>query len=612
MLHRFSQTYPPTGATDGLSTQRALGQFELGVWEVVFREAIQNSWDARQPGSKQIHFGIAAQELSAERKSLVRESFFRDLPDSLGELRDSLDSETPINLLTIWDTGTRGLGGPLRADLASPLGQRTDFVDFVFNSGRRTDRELGGGTYGFGKGVFYKVSAFNTCIIYSQTEVDTKIESRLIVLSLGESFRGNDGKRYTGRHWWGGSVIENAVLPLVGQEARELGLALGIAPESEFETGTSIAILQPVLGPDGLDETIDILLEASYTWAWPHMLENQEGPSILFSFSVNGVQRQMEHPKSRTDLAPFIELYDYLISYRASGKFDSKSPFDRLHRIAIRGTPSHTGDLAARISPRDHSTFQEREHEGRVALIRSSRMVVKYHQVAEKSLERVQYGVFVAADDLAVEKIFADSEPVAHDDWKPEPNRGSSSKPVRHTLRDIATVFKIVPSNILVGDSGHQQGMETLSRIFGAILAGSIGTGAELRPRRRPDRGSGDSSLRIRVNSLVGLGWDAQNGVSAIFEIKLLGQVPEASNSSLRLKGVPRVVLESGVLEDPSLSAEISGLSVIRWLDVNGDELQRGPVLELKIPEDYNRSLRIEIAQPRGISVTPEVEWELF
>src|SRR5690606_26852557 len=78
-------------------------------------------------------------------------------------LRPSLNGPV-IRVMTVSDRGTTGLGGPTRAD--SAVTRNHDFVSFVRNVGEPRDNELGGGTYGFGKGVFYLVSQAGTILVH--------------------------------------------------------------------------------------------------------------------------------------------------------------------------------------------------------------------------------------------------------------------------------------------------------------------------------------------------------------------------------------------------------------------------------------------------------------
>ena len=61
-------------------------------------------------------------------------------------------------MLFVTDRGTEGLGGPTRADEVHE-GESHDYVSFVLNVGEPRDTKLGGGTYGFGKAVFFLASS---------------------------------------------------------------------------------------------------------------------------------------------------------------------------------------------------------------------------------------------------------------------------------------------------------------------------------------------------------------------------------------------------------------------------------------------------------------------
>ncbi|UUT36410.1 hypothetical protein [Microbacterium elymi] len=132
----------------------------------------------------------------------LRDLVFADSLPAPADQLGSLFSTGNLNALLVRDGGTRGLSGPAPADQAVDDGVRTDFRNFVFDIGRDLRRELGGGTYGFGKGVLYDASSVRTCLVYTRTEMDGQLIDRFIATCVGSGFA-HAGRRFTGRHWWG-------------------------------------------------------------------------------------------------------------------------------------------------------------------------------------------------------------------------------------------------------------------------------------------------------------------------------------------------------------------------------------------------------------------------
>ena len=122
-------------------------------------------------------------------------------PPPLLGLESALE-DVSLNFLAVSDSGTWGLSGPTRADV-DPAGDRSDFVDFVRDTGRRANKGFAGGTYGFGKVVLCEASAVSTIVIYTKTMMSGLDSSRFIAMAIGDDEYTERGVRYTGRHWWG-------------------------------------------------------------------------------------------------------------------------------------------------------------------------------------------------------------------------------------------------------------------------------------------------------------------------------------------------------------------------------------------------------------------------
>ena len=168
-------------------------------------------------------------------------------------------------------------------------GVDTDFIDLVFNIGAPRDAYLGGGTYGFGKTISYVASSVGTILIWSRCEGSSGLEHRLIGSAIGDGFN-MDGLRFTGRHWWGNAIAsEGRVEPAVGDLAEELGEAVFATRFDRDVTGTSILILDPQLGGDSPEKSVELLAEAVVWNLWPKLLAEQSGRSRMnITVQLNG------------------------------------------------------------------------------------------------------------------------------------------------------------------------------------------------------------------------------------------------------------------------------------------------------------------------------------
>lgn len=203
----FSQPYPPEGASAAEGIRNQLGRPELDLLTILVRESAQNSWDARiEDFPDPVDFRIDIWTVGPAHAGAWRELLLDGAPMSAEHfpLRETL-KRRPARVLAVSDRGTRGLGGPTRADDA--VGPERDFVSFIRNIGEPRDTALGGGTYGFGKGIFYLLSGSGTVLVHSRCRMPRGgYETRLIGCTLWKSYVAQEGdaeRRYTGRHWWG-------------------------------------------------------------------------------------------------------------------------------------------------------------------------------------------------------------------------------------------------------------------------------------------------------------------------------------------------------------------------------------------------------------------------
>ena len=157
-----------SGGMFGNSARSALGRPDLDSWELFTRETLQNSWDARDSTSDEdgVTFSIDYEDLTGHRAEALRDFFGNQTP-GLPALQKLLNSGSDIPILVVSDSGTTGLQGPTAASGTRGRNEREDFVSFIRNIGRPSSKELKGGTYGFGKGVFFNMSLTDTVLVYT-------------------------------------------------------------------------------------------------------------------------------------------------------------------------------------------------------------------------------------------------------------------------------------------------------------------------------------------------------------------------------------------------------------------------------------------------------------
>lgn len=506
-LTAFSEPFSGSGGASASSQIRAFEPNDLSTREAFLRETVQNAWDARlsEGSSGSIDFSVEWRRVEPAQRAILCDEVFTSVPAEHPGLRSALTRQT-LDMIVVSDRGTRGLGGPTNAAVEPERGSKTDYRDFVLDLGREDDKQIGGGTYGIGKAVWFTVSAARTLLIYTQTIVRGRVEPRLIAVASGKAFpRG--GQRYTGRHRWGvpTSAAENSIVdPLRNHAARDLALRLGLTELAKDETGTSIAVLDPELFEEETPESaMRATAHAALRWTWPHLVQEdhagRRAPSIRYRFRAFDEEVLVPDPLSHPETRAFAQAYSLLDEMRKSTEIDTK--LVHYETVDMQRPKRRLGELiqvqAVRATDHDHFSGAT------IALMRKPRFIVKYWTVAVPSSEFEAFGVFVADSDDAVDAIFAKSEPVAHNDWIPEKvkERGKSN-PVKLALDKIKESVKRVNGQSQSDRAGAQHsGLPRLAREFAAVLSGGAGVGATRRTasgqRRNPSKPRGAVSVRL-------------------------------------------------------------------------------------------------------------------
>ncbi|MEV8014934.1 hypothetical protein AB0O76_00935 [Streptomyces sp. NPDC086554] len=474
----YSQPFPPEGASAAEGILNQLGRPELDLLTVLVREAAQNSWDAKDPGhSGPVRFGIDLRYVGPAYADTWRRLLLNGAPsnDHLA-LRDAL--RAGIRIMTISDRGTNGLGGPIRAHEISK--DRQDFIAFVRNVGEPRDTKLGGGTYGFGKAIFYLLSSLHTVLVHTRCRnEDGELETRLIGCALSHRYRAKDAEgvetQYTGRHWWGdasGDVID----PLIGAAAEETARRLGLTSFGDDETGTSIVVLDPQL--DGLEpkEAAAYLSETVAWHLWPKMLERSDGtPPMRFSVTCEGRDFPIPDPRTTSPLNLFVDAYRQLATDEGR-TLSCQRPIRELGRLGLVQRP---------VVPREPSPAARRAMEmvqversvHHVALMRPAELVVTYWPGRETGAELLSYaGVFRADEEM--DATYAGAEPPTHDAWNHQGLEGQDRTFVRTTFTRLKeAVDELLELGGSTREGSANVALGAASARFSPLVGGAWGTG---------------------------------------------------------------------------------------------------------------------------------------
>ncbi|MEU4395991.1 hypothetical protein [Kribbella sp. NPDC023855] len=410
---------------------------------------------------------MSAAHLSGWRELLLQNAPLEHQLPLRGALRRS-----DIRTLTVSDRGTTGLGGPTRADVAQ--GENHDFVSFVRNIGEPRDTELGGGTYGFGKGIFYLVSKAGAVLLHTRCATQDGLETRLIGCALWKSYIGQgatEEKRYTGRHWWG-DPSSGIVEPLIGEVADQAAQRLGLRPFLADETGTTVVVIDPML--DDLDpgQAAEYVADTIAWQLWPKMLETQGRPEPMrFSVRCDGAEVPIPDPETTRPLDLFVAAYRELTGGE-SRTLQCRSPKKVLGQLGLAkrvglSVEASMASLTAGVEGLVHH----------VCLMRPAELVVTYYKGPKPPSELLSYaGVFRA--DTGMDEVYARAEPPTHDSWNPHSLQLPESTFVRTTFRRIGEAL-----DGLLELGGSARGGSTAISLgaasgrFASLVTGSEGLG---------------------------------------------------------------------------------------------------------------------------------------
>ncbi|MFJ9328483.1 hypothetical protein ACIRPN_21225 [Streptomyces sp. NPDC101230] len=493
----FSQPYPPEGASAAEGIRNQLGRPELDLLTILVRESAQNSWDARIADHPEpVDYRIDMSTVSPAHTGAWRELLLAGAPSQRENfpLRETLRRGS-IRIMAVSDRGTRGLGGPTRAD---SFAAERDFVSFIRNIGEPRDTTLGGGTYGFGKGIFYVLSNNGTILVHSRCRTEHGgYETRLIGCTLWKSYGAKEAdghRRYTGRHWWGdnsGGVVE----PLTGQEADSAVRSLGLRPFGAEETGTTVVVVDPAL--DGLTptEATDYLADTIAWHLWPKMISTSDRPAAMrFSVTCDGDKRPVPDPRETRPLNMFVAAYERMTGSDAD-RLHCKSPRRLLGRLGLekRIMPPLEPSRASRMVG-----IEDIVHH--VCLMRPAELVVAYRPGPKPpSVNQGYAGVFRA--DESMDEVYAKAEPPTHDAWNPQSLERPESTFVHTTFRRISEALEGLLSLGGTARSGSSNvALGAASSFFSGLVGGTWGIGGATAyskpgttaPRHRREKNGGD------------------------------------------------------------------------------------------------------------------------
>lgn len=589
----WSQPFPPEGAAASEGILRQLGVSDLDPLTVLIREAAQNSWDARQP-EKRVQFAVHLSQPSAHVRRRWADLLLPE-PEPPGNFGLSQLFNSPeFTVLTVSDKGTTGLGGPLRADLVTDTSP--DFVNFVRSTGEPRDTEHGGGTYGFGKGIFFNLSKVGTVLIRTRCQWDGDVQTRLMASALAHSF-GRKARRYTGRHWWGVTANDGVPDPLLDVHADEIADLLELPKRGPDELGTDIVVLAPNLGLRGSQDAEGALerrdpaeaarfLVSALLWnLWPKMVQLEgRPPAIGFTVTLNGEDLPVPDPSAVIRLRPFVDAYARLVEDgQVLHRLRPRTALGRyLDSEFMAPTRNYGHDVAAPFNGPAHHC----------ALMRQAELVVSYRAGPVHPSQMLQYGA-VFRSDLGVDHYFAEAEPPTHDAWIPEHLEADGRSIVRMALRRVdecQRAFVDAQGASASTAQVSQVPLGGLSSRLASLMPGVAGVGGAASVGKRSRRRGQPSRSLIRQLTTPHLE-EYSGRMCVVTDVEVL-----PTDVPIRLEAIASVALDAGSeLEAP---AGASSPEVLEIRALESDLQGQGSIMV--VPPDASGRFRVTVLPVPG------------
>ncbi|MEQ1698537.1 MAG: hypothetical protein ABMA25_00410 [Ilumatobacteraceae bacterium] len=646
-----SEPMPPNGGRIEGGSPLA-GHF--GLPSLLVREAVQNSWDARddERGDVPVRFLISGWDLDTDELENLRSllpvealrGFTRttDTDESSGVLHPRAALlRSSVRVLVISDRNTVGLCGPSRSGRKwdpvrhgkpLPRGQQR-FANFVRNVGRATaDTGSGdGGAYGVGKSALWMASECGTVLIHSRTsdEAGEPVE-RFIGAVHGEHFFAGDDE-FTGRHFIGQPAADGVVEPVTGALAAAAAKLLPIPPyehDGRSVDGTSIVIVAPRLL---LDWELEMgrLRDAIRWYAWPKRVPGvrnpDTGPDLDVVLKWNNHSVELPAPLDDPELRPYARALldcardrisddpgrDLLAECHRPKKVLGTAKF-RLAGVADQNVFHLTlTERKGAITQEQTTTGDPVDDEpvvdfsapwGQIALIRREPLLlVRYEPIGGTDDAACEVGVFLSADDPEVEEALTRAEPPAHDDWihriVPKDHARDHRRTIaKRTVEEVKRAKQTLLATYRTAGAGERGGGEqAVSRQISQGLLGGVGG-----RRLPPDPGPGPVGKRKPQAQLVPAK-SYRLGSMTVHELDVT--VVGIGDTAKKV-----LLTASGSGRDNAGPIDVQGLVSFAWFGAEG-QLSESGELELSVADQSKLSLVVRVAS--DLRFRPKVEMEV-
>lgn len=225
----------------GSSLLRVIQNNDMPILDLLTREAIQNSLDAKLDNSESVDVDINISKFDENKLANSIEPFG-------SKLLEKYKNQKLDTFISFSDTNTTGLTGPKNMSEVTN-NNYGKFINLIFNIGKAQTIENAGGSWGYGKTVYYR-AGIGLVIFYSRIKINDNYESRMVI-SLVEDEENtiipsynNERRPKTGIMWFGRKNNEfDQLNPVTNEE--DIKQILEIFQLKAFDgdrTGTKVII----------------------------------------------------------------------------------------------------------------------------------------------------------------------------------------------------------------------------------------------------------------------------------------------------------------------------------------------------------------------------------
>jgi hypothetical protein len=461
---------------------KVLNGSSLNLLDILLRESVQNSLDAAcEDGTDTVDINFDPvnfndhTELENALSSVLNPGDLKE-DELLQRLYKRVREGDPL-ILVLKDTGTTGLTGSVRRDSHDwGNGVKKNFDNLVYQFGINEGKSGSGGSYGFGKSIYYRMAKSGLLLFYSKCHGQEKLAFCMI-----SEYEQKNASNSTGISWWGETYEYNGEqysAPVTNSEV--IGdilqnLKLNDLRFSGSQTGTLIGIVAPdismlLINKDDsetenspfADELELLQKQASASiqrWYWPRM--SGKAPNGIDPLKQKSLRFYIKGKKVELDYC-YGELSKLLeVAAISNTHVGYNHPSIHTEKITHEHGGVHLGTLA--FSYEEVAKKIEDPTLGKIMMIRDPKMVIfekELRKIPEKYAVRA---VFLLKSDSKVypnrihytnntspvylDNVLRDSESATHSEWKVE-SISNEAKWFKGYVRKVLGVESLIEARI--------------------------------------------------------------------------------------------------------------------------------------------------------------------